>query len=103
MDDGNVHGSRASLHPVLAQLVSVTAVNGLDGVPQVVEDASKGLKGPALATLLLPSSAVILEGAEGNESIVAGTTTQDLGTRVTDMAVAWRMKKRRSVADDIAN
>jgi hypothetical protein len=79
----------------------VAAVNRLDSVPQVVEDPSKGLKGPALATLLLPSSAVILEGAEGNESVVAGTTTQDLGARVTDMAVAWRMK-RRSVTDRIA-
>jgi hypothetical protein len=66
----------------------VTAVNGLDSVPQVVEDASKGLKGPALATLFLPSSAVILEGTEGDESVVARATTQDLGARVTDMAVA---------------
>ena len=87
-NDWDIHGGRARLDPILAQLVAVAFMHGLEGVAQVVQKAGEGPKGPALATLLLPPLAVIFERAEGNESVVAGAATEDFGTRMADMAVA---------------
>ena len=87
-NDGDVQSGRARFDPVLAELVAVTGVNGLDSVTQVVEQARESLKAPALAAHLLPSSTVILKGAERNKSVVAGAATQDLGARVTNITVA---------------
>lgn len=49
LDDGNVHCRRARLNPVLAELVSVTGVDRLNGVAEGVEHAGEGVKGPAAA------------------------------------------------------
>jgi hypothetical protein len=46
-------------------------VHGLDGVAQAIDDAGEGLEVPTLAALGDPVLAVILEGAEGDESVVA--------------------------------
>lgn len=96
LNDGNVHSTGASLDPVLAKLVTVTGVHGLNGVAQVINDTGEGLKVPALAALGHPVAAIILEGTERDESVVAGATTQDLCARVADMAVTW--EKSASIA-----
>jgi hypothetical protein len=62
-------------------------VHRLEGVAQVVNDAGEGLKVPALAALGHPVTAIILEGTEGDQSVVGGATTEDLRAGVTDMAV----------------
>lgn len=92
-NDGDVHSGGASLNPVLAELVAVTSVNGLNGIAEVVQNAGEGLKGPALATLLFPPLAVIFKRTERDEGIVAGATAQDLSARMTDMAVACVSRK----------
>lgn len=68
----------------------------LDGVAQAVKQAGESPEGPALATLLLPSLAVIFEGTEGDKSVVARATTQDLGTRMADMAVTCNTRAVRA-------
>jgi hypothetical protein len=87
IDDGDSQCSGARLDPVLAQLVAVSVVDGLDGVAQVVEHAGEGLERPALTAHFFPHAAVVLEGTEGDESVVAGATTEYLGSRVSDVAV----------------
>jgi hypothetical protein len=77
----------------------VVNVHGLDGVAQTIDDAGEGLEVPTLAALGDPVLAVILEGAEGDESVVARAAPQDLGARVTNMTVAyeplvWRSFRR---------
>jgi hypothetical protein len=90
LNDRNVHGARTGLDPVLAELVTVTGVDRLHGVAQVVNDASEGLEVPALAALGHPLAAIILKGTERDQSVVARATTQDLGAGVADMAVTWK-------------
>lgn len=93
-DDGDIHGGGASLNPVLAQLVAVTVVDGLNGVAQVVQDAGEGIEGPASAAGLLPSLAVVFEGTERDQGVVAGATAQNLCARVTDVAVTCAVEKK---------
>lgn len=66
----------------------MTGVHGLDGVAQVIDDTGEGLKVPALAALAHPVAAVVLKGTEGDQSVVARATSEDLGPGVADMAVA---------------
>jgi len=64
LDDGDVHSTGAGLNPVLAELVLVTGVHGLNGVTQTIDQTGEGLKIPTLATLGYPVAAVILERTE---------------------------------------
>jgi hypothetical protein len=58
------------LDPVFANLISVTRVNWLDLVAEVVDETHHGLEVPSFAAHALPYLAVILEWSERYESIV---------------------------------
>jgi hypothetical protein len=62
----------------------------LNGIAQVVQNAGEGIKGPALAALLFPPLAVIFERTERDKGVMTGATAENLGTRVTDMAVTCK-------------
>ncbi|KAI6759624.1 hypothetical protein HG530_010304 [Fusarium avenaceum] len=64
VDDGNAHGLRASLDPVLGQLVAMTAVDGVQLVAQVVDVAHNSLEIPTLAALSDPTIHIVAEGTE---------------------------------------
>lgn len=64
MDDRNVHGGRASLNPILANLVSVTWVNWVDLVAEVVNETHHGLETPSFGSQTLPDLTIILEWTE---------------------------------------
>jgi len=66
----------------------VPLVNWLDRVSQVVQDSHESLEAPALATLLFPDLAVVLEWSETDQGVVTGAASEDLGTRMTDVRVA---------------
>lgn len=87
-DDGNVHGGGAGLDPVLAELVAVARVDGLDLVAQVVNVAHDGVKVPTGAALGDPSLHIMSEGTEGDEGVMGRAAAEDLCARVADMAVA---------------
>lgn len=88
MDDGNIHGLGAGLEPVLAKLVAVTGMDRLDRVAEVVDVAHNIIKVPTAASLSDPAIHIVLEWTEGDESVVRRAATEDLGARVSDMAVA---------------
>jgi hypothetical protein len=88
VDDGNAHGLGAGLDPVLGQLVTVTRVDGVQLVAEVVNMAHHVLKVPALAALSNPSLHVMTEGTERDQGVVRRATTEDLGARVPNVAVA---------------
>jgi hypothetical protein len=58
------------LDPVFANLISVTRVNWLNLVAEVVDETHHGLEVPSFAAQALPYLAVILEWSERYESIV---------------------------------
>jgi hypothetical protein len=74
----------------------VTGVHGLESVTQAIDHAGEGLKVPALAALGDPVLAVILEGAERDQSVVTGAAAQDFGAGVADEAVAYRSDSQYS-------
>lgn len=88
VDDRNAHGLGTSLDPILGQLVSVTRVDGVQLVAQVVDAAHDGFEVPTLATLGDPSVHIVTERSEGDEGVVRRATTEDLGSRVSDVTVA---------------
>ena len=64
VDYWDVKRRRASIDPVLAQLIAVPGMHRLNSISQIVEYASEGLKGPAFATKRFPPFAVIFERAK---------------------------------------
>lgn len=101
-DDGDVHGVAAGQYPVLAQGVAVTGVDGLNGVAQLVHQAHEVAEGPAFGAERLPDLQVVLEGAEGDEGVVRGAATEDLGSRVADVRVAHGLLGGRVVIVELA-
>lgn len=66
----------------------MAGMDWLNCVAKFIEDASESRKGPASTALSLPSSTIIFERAEGDESIVGGAATEDFGARMTDMRIS---------------
>lgn len=67
---------------------------GLHGVADIVKDACEGVEGPARAAALDPALAVVFEGAEGDEGVVAGAAAEDFGAGVADVTVAYKKRRR---------
>ena len=67
----------------------------LDLVPQVVDQAHHGLEVPASAAHALPYLAVVFERSEGNQSVVGGAATEDLGARVSNVRIACHFLRMR--------
>lgn len=99
-DNGDVHGGGARLNPVLAELVPVALVDGLERVAQIVNNTGEGLERPTFAARFLPQAGIVLEGSERDEGVVAGAATEDLGARVTDITVACRQLEISSPRED---
>ncbi|PSR74455.1 hypothetical protein BD289DRAFT_217930 [Coniella lustricola] len=98
-DDGDVHGVAAGEHPVLAQLVAVARVHGLDRVAQLVHEAHEVGERPAGGAERLPDLEVVLKGAERDEGVVRRAAAQDLGARVADVRVACGGRAEREYCD----
>jgi hypothetical protein len=64
VDDGNTHSLGASLDPVLRQLVTVTGMDGVQLVAQVINVAHNSLEVPTLAALSDPTIHIVAEGTE---------------------------------------
>lgn len=102
VDDGDVESGGTSLNPVLAKLIAVPSMYRLESVAQIVNVSSDILKGPALASLGNPAVHIMAERAERDQSVVGRAASKDLGTRVTDMAVAHGLLCRAVVVVQLA-
>lgn len=89
-DDGDVEGRRARLYPVLAELVAVAVVYGLDAVAKVVDETNELLEAPAITALGLPLLEIVFEWAERDKGVMRRAASKDLGTGVADVGVSCR-------------
>lgn len=74
----------------------------LDGIAQVIQHTSESLERPAFTALLNPSLAVVFERSERYQCVMAGTTSQDLRSRMPDMRVSIWLLRRAVVVVQLA-
>lgn len=84
-DDGDVESGRAGLDPILADLVAVAGMDGLDLVAEVVNQPHHGLEVPACAAQTLPYLHIVVKGSEGDQGIVRRAASKNLSSGVSDV------------------
>ena len=76
MDDRNIEGRSACIHPIFAELITMPRVYWLYSISQIVKHTHKGFKGPAFATLCFPPPTVVLKGPKRDKRVVGRAASE---------------------------
>ena len=90
VNDGYVESSGTRIDPVFAKLISMSGMDWLNGIAQSIKHTSELCERPTafasgIAESLRPNLQVMSQRAKGDEGIVGGAATQDLGARMSDV------------------